>query len=153
MKTKRLLLVCVVGIFAISAAAPSAWAGSAQRYRWEGVAIGVGAAIVGSALLAQYASPRYERTTVYENVYYTPPRRHHRHHWRRWHHRRHGYWESRRVWVPPVYERTWNPGHYNHRRCWVPGHWIRILKSEGYFTHERVWVTRRDGGNRYRDYD
>ncbi len=39
------------------------WAGSRARYRWEGVAIGLGAAIVGSALINCY-EPQYSSSMV-----------------------------------------------------------------------------------------
>lgn len=52
-----------------------------------------------------------------------------------------GYWETRKVWVPPVYERVWNPGHYNSRHKWVPGQWISIEKEPGRWVTEKVWVS------------
>jgi hypothetical protein len=84
---------------------------------WKWGALGVGAAIVGGALLAPHiiaAAPP------------PPPCA--------------GRWETRRTWVPPSYERTWNPAHYDRWGNWVPGRWIEIERSPGYYRDERVWV-------------
>ena len=47
MKTKKIIPAAITLIMVLSFITTSAWAGSKQRHRWEGVAIGVGAAIVG----------------------------------------------------------------------------------------------------------
>lgn len=54
-----------------------------------------------------------------------------------------GHWETRRIWVPPVYEKVWNPGHYNRNHEWVCGHWIRLEKKPGYWKTEKFWVSNR----------
>jgi hypothetical protein len=73
MKNKKVSVVMVVTMLCVCFVATSAWAGPEQRYRWEGVAIGVGAAILGNALFnACYSSP----TPVYYSpapVYCGPP--------------------------------------------------------------------------------
>lgn len=60
MNTKKLLFILLVTGLCVSFVANSAWAGPKQRYRWEGVAIGVGAVILGNALLNScvYTQPR-----------------------------------------------------------------------------------------------
>ena len=53
-----------------------AWAGSEQRYRWEGVAIGLGAALVGSALADAYwgyGQPAYAGGYCGSTSRYVPP--------------------------------------------------------------------------------
>ncbi len=105
----------------------------------EGVAIGVGAAILGGALFhhAQHPPRNHSRPVYYQTypqqqqVYvapYCPPKPS-------------GHWEWQKIWVPTVCEKTWNPGHYNRRNHWVPGHWIRINKQSGYWRKEKIWVS------------
>jgi hypothetical protein len=36
---------------------------------------------------------------------------------------------SRRIWVPPVYNKVWNPAHYNRKGRWVPGRRIEIERE------------------------
>lgn len=161
--------IITIGLFvSLMLSLPSAWAGSKQRHRWEGAAMAVGAAAIGGALLGippvpvpvpvfiNNAAPRYQcRDTNYCN---TVPDRRYRDRGRvQYKHdsrlnvncrvscRNHccGRWEVRKVWVPPSYERVWNPGHYNRRNEWVPGAWIRVQKCGGYWTTERVWVSSR----------
>ncbi len=112
MKKRNLIIVLLAMVFTLSFISTSAWAGSPQQYRWEGVVIGVGAAILGGALINgciypcpaprvayRYPCPpprvayRYPCPPRYG--YYHPPR-HHRGHWKakkRW--RRHHYKETR----------------------------------------------------------
>jgi hypothetical protein len=143
MKIKNLIIILLTMVFSLSLIAPSVWAGSTQRHRWEGVAIGLGAAIVGSALLSNRVYSYPAPTVVYRHPgpprhgYYPPPRRR-------------GHWEFRKVWVPPTYEEVWNPGHYDINGQWVPGRWIEIEKEPGYWTKEKVWVSKY---HRSRPYD
>lgn len=80
MKKKTLIIIGFATIFTLSVTLTSAWAGSPQQYRWEGVAIGVGAAILGSALLYDHAYAPPPVRVVYRHpyppprVYYPPPR-------------------------------------------------------------------------------
>lgn len=55
MKMKKIIPAAITLIMVLSFITTSAWAGSKQRHRWEGVAIGVGAAIVGGAIINSYA--------------------------------------------------------------------------------------------------
>lgn len=122
---KKILIVLTAMIFYLSFAADPAFAGSKERHRWEGVAIGVGAAILGNAIIKSYQP---ERVTVVErHTYYQPvPPRHSQR-----------YCEPRQVWVPPIYEKVWNPGHYEYGR-WVPGQHIMLERTPGYYVEERV---------------
>jgi hypothetical protein len=81
MKKKRVFLVILTTILCCSFAVTSAWAGAKQRYRWEGVAIGIGAAILGSALLNTCYYPESPQPVYYKPrpvycgpapVYYRP---------------------------------------------------------------------------------
>jgi hypothetical protein len=101
MKMKNLIIVLLAMVFTLSFISTSAWAGSPQQYRWEGVAIGVGAAILGGALvngcIYPYPAPRVAYRYQYPPRYgYYHPQRHHRGHWKakkKW--RRHHYKEKR----------------------------------------------------------
>jgi hypothetical protein len=92
---------------------------------WGGVAAGVGAAILGTALLAPiiHAPPTYSTVIVKA----PPPRCS-------------GHWESRDIWVPSTSERVWNPAHYDRHGRWVEGHWIEREGSPGHYENRRVWV-------------
>lgn len=132
--TKVFLLVMVSLVYLFAAAAPGE-AGSRQRHRWEGVAIGIGAAVLGHALFQHHKDPHPEKVVVYDGIR-DNRRRHHKHR----KHRR-GHWEMEKVWRPPVYERTWNPGHYNRKGHWVDGHWIKIKVKKGRWVNQRVWIS------------
>jgi hypothetical protein len=93
------LVVASIGVVLISS---SAVAGSKQRHRWEGVAIGIGAAILGHAIYQSHTHHSTSPVVVVDPD--RPCRRGPKH--------RHGHWEWRESWVPAVYERVWNPGHY-----------------------------------------
>ena len=131
-KPISLVTAIVLGLMIL---VPQAHAGNKQRSRWEGVAIGLGAAVLGSALLGHYNRPKPAPAPAYV----PPPEPTYR-----YSHRRHrGHWEIRKTWVAPVYERVWNPGHYNRKGRWVKGGYIRIEVEPGYWEKERVWVARR----------
>lgn len=133
MKIKKTIIILVASIVTICLAAPSAWAGNVQRNRWEGVAIGLGAAVLGHALFGSlYRQP--EPAVVYRPP--SPPL-----HEPYQHRESRGYWEIRKKWIPPVYEQVWNPSHYNSRGHWIEGHWMKIEREPGYWIEERVWVS------------
>jgi hypothetical protein len=170
MKKKSLITLIITSIFTFVVLTPAAHAGSVQRNRWEGIAIGLGTAIIGSALLNQSRDYSLQAHTTYDS---TPrpgdsTRRHsrpeydleygpdssysaHRHRPARKHynsgyhkkHRRRGHWEMREKWVPPTYKKAWNPGHYSHRGKWKSGDWVKIEDRPGYWVETRVWVARR----------
>ena len=121
-------VMVVVVVLLISLVSSPAWARSAQHYRWEGVAIGIGAAIIGGAILDSCCHPRYGAAYAYS---YPPPPP-----------RRHGHWAYEKIWVPPTYKSAWNPAHYNRRGEWIPGEWISIEDRPGYWASERVWISR-----------
>ena len=132
MKAKAILTAALLVTFALFVMAPNdSWAGSTQRHRWEGVAIGVGAAIIGSALInslhqsSAYAEPA--PATAYHPDYERRPAPR-------------GHWTIEKAWVEPVTRKEWNPGHYNRRGRWVPGEWIQIEVEPGYWVERKVWV-------------
>lgn len=129
-----MIIIFMTWVFCLSIAAQPALAGDKQRYRWEGVAIGLGAAILGHALYNNYSANSYpEHVTVIDrdcdsDHSYPPPRYS-------------GHWEVRRVWVPAMREKVWNPGHYDYGE-WVPGHFIMIERTPGFWKQQEVWVAR-----------
>jgi hypothetical protein len=134
---QKIISSLLVGAAVLMFAANPAFAGDEARHRWQGVAIGVGAAILGSAILNEVmdrdCSPAPVRVYRHDGCCRpSPPPRCSR-----------GHWEVRKVWVPPVCERVWNPGHYDRNCRWVPGRWITVEKSPGYWAKKRVWVARR----------
>ncbi|QTA93707.1 hypothetical protein [Desulfonema magnum] len=141
---KKMFIAMIAIAVCVCLLTPPAWAGSKQRHRWEGVAIGIGAAILGSAIINNSQRDRSNATIpvrkdkVYRDhyapspVYDCPKRPRHPH--------RRGHWEIRKVWVPPTYKKVWNPGHYNRRGKWVRGKWIKIENEPGYWVEDRVWT-------------
>ena len=132
MDTKKVLLILIITVCSIGLVSTSAFAGSKQRHRWEGVAIGVGAAILAHTIF-QAAKPR-PRPYVVNVGPESENRLHHGHRNRR------GHWEWQKTWVPPTTERVWNPGHYNRRGRWVKGNWIEVVTQAGYWSRQRIWI-------------
>jgi len=133
MKQKSLIIILITIVLSLSLIVPSAWAGSKQRHRWQGVAIGIGAAVLGSALLHNYSDPPPKVVYRYappRNRHYYPPRHRHRSHYK-----------GRRHRVSPG-KKTWNPGHYHPRGHWVPGRWIVIERGHGYPAKNRARIDR-----------
>ena len=130
------VLVCITFV------APQVWAGSKQRHRWEGVAIGVGAAILGHSLIREHHRHMREIEKGRDARWCPPPRPHREGRWEK-RPQREGHWEKKRIWTPETYKRVWNPGHYNRKKRWVPGEWIKVIDQPGYWKKERVWVSHR----------
>lgn len=116
---KKLSLIMAVVMCTSLIAVQASDAGSKQSYRWEGVAIGLGAAVLGNVLLNQ--------CNPHSRPFYGPPEYPPKHH------------RSRKVWVPPQFERTWNPGHYDRHGMWRSGEWITIKIQSGYWKLKRRW--------------
>lgn len=131
---KKIAISLIAALTCVSLLTVPAWAGSKQRHRWEGIAVGIGAVLLGTALLNSHKNIAAEETASYHVPMshcaprYCPPRPPRAH------------WEIRRIWVPPTFKRVWNPAHYNHRREWIPGEWIKIIDEPGHWTEERVRV-------------
>jgi hypothetical protein len=128
MNPKRFLILLCTALFSLAVVAPNGWAGSPQQHRLEGIAIGIGALILGKALVDAHQNGHFEaRVAAYQTDY---PE----------HHRPRGHWESRRVWVPAKYKKAWNPGHHNRHGRWVPGQWRRTEIQPGHWINQRVRV-------------
>jgi hypothetical protein len=142
---KKYLTIGLLTLFCVAMLTPQAWAGAKQRHRWKGVAIGVGAAILGHALIhgpsphyRDYRPHRGGGTVIIregrDRCDY-PERRYRRHR----HSRPARGWDSQRIWISPVYEKVWNPGHYDVNQRWVPGRWIKVVKEPGHWAEKRRW--------------
>ena len=129
MTAKRLIMILFVAIFSFTVTTSAAWAGSAQHHRLEGLALGIGALIIGKAILDAHRGDHHVEAHVGAYRYDRPV-----------HRRPHRHWEIQRVWIPAKYEKVWNPGHYSRRGHWIPGHWRRIEIEPGYWTRQRVRV-------------
>lgn len=138
MNRKSIISGVLTAVFLVGIAAAPAAAGSRQRGRWEGFALGFGAAVLGHTLLQHHHPTAHYRAPVDRH----PPRG--------YHHRRHGHWKFERVWVPPAFKKVWKPGHCGHRGRWVPGHWIKVQVSRGHWDKRKVWAagTKRPGRHR-----
>ena len=139
---KKTAIASVAFIFAFSVLVSDSYAGHGSHERWEGVAIGLTVAIIGTALIQQNRDKHnraHRRSSV--TVYKSSPPRHHKR-YGRFHHRS-GHWEIRKIWVPPEYRKEWNPGRYNRKGRWKPRGWIRVVVNSGYWKKERVWVPHR----------
>jgi len=132
---KKFAVLALAVILSLSILTSPAHAGRRQRHCWEGVAIGLGAAIVGSTNYGHYGNARPHRSYARVVPNHPAPR------YYRGHHRR-GHWKIRKTWVPPEYKRAWNPGHYSRRGHWIPGKWITLEIRPGYWERDRVRVSR-----------
>ena len=113
---------------------PAAQAGAARRHTIEGFMLGTGAAILGTII---YNGMNREPERVVRR--HGPPPRHDSFRTCRRGPAR-GHWEMEKIWVEPVYQERWNPGHYNRRGNWIPGRNERFVVQEGYWQQRRVWV-------------
>ena len=140
---KKILISVIVLVICLSLSVPPTLAGSKQRHRWEGVAIGVGAAILGHALANRHQN-RYDRAEVGERrgYHYDPPAPRRRSAYFPPRPSRRGHWKVEKVWIAPTYKKVWNPAHYNRKDKWVPGKWIKITDQPGYWTERQVWGRR-----------
>jgi hypothetical protein len=127
---KKIIILLIGVVFGLSLVTQPAFAGSKQRYLWQGVAIGAGAVILGHAIVNSCnEGTSCKKVTVYNHP--CPPPVHH------------GYWEIRKVWVEPKYKRVWKAGHYNCRSRRVIGRWQMVEKVPGHWKEQEVWIAGR----------
>lgn len=137
MNRNLFFIFIIIFVFSLSVFPSAVQARSVNGSDSEGVAIGIGGAIVGNAAIQhqrQYASRKYSRRHG-QGYGYRPPRHHRRHYgyrspWRHGpgygyrSHRRYGYrgyWRMGKGLSPYFYKKVWNPGHYNRYGQWIPG--------------------------------
>ncbi|OGP59269.1 MAG: hypothetical protein A2V65_07770 [Deltaproteobacteria bacterium RBG_13_49_15] len=121
---KKIILAVIVIAISFFLVGNNVWAGSPQRHRWEGVAIGIGAALVGSAIFNHhhYQRPLPAPVPVYQ---YPPPCYR---------------WQVERVWIPPVYDSVWILGLSNRWGRWSPGRWEQRVRIPGYWEERPVCI-------------
>lgn len=148
MNRNLLFIFTIIFVYSLSVLPSEAQARSANGSDFEGVAIGIGGAIVGNEAIQhqwQYASRKHSRRHG-PGYGYRPPRHHRRHYGyrssrrygpgygyrghRRYGHR--GYWWMEKRYAPHFYKKAWNPGHYNRYGQWIPGHWVVIKDRSNY---------------------
>jgi len=135
---RKVVALILLGGLVLSLLPSDALAGGRRgggRHHWNGVAVGVGAAVLGGVLLHALTRPpvvvappppAYAPPPV---VYAPPPVVEHR----TW---VPGHYEDR--WVPTTErEPVWVEGHYQNGH-WVPGYWKERVREGGYWT--RAWV-------------
>lgn len=126
MKQKKIWVVLIISAVGIALVGSTAWAGSPQRHRWEGVAIGLGAALIGSTLWHHHHPYHHPRPEPFYRHPAPPPCNN---------------WEVERVWIPPVYDSVWIPGHCNRWGEWMPGRWEKRVRIPGYW-EERPYCSK-----------
>jgi hypothetical protein len=136
MNKKKYMTISLIAFFTLFVFSAPALAGSPRQHRLEGVAIGVGAVILGSAIVTALNQSHNAPVPQQASVEY-------HHHYKRPKPRPAGHWEMRKDWVPPTYKKVWNPGHYNRHGHWVAGHWMRIEVEPGHWAKRKVWVSHR----------
>ena len=133
--TSVLLLICFSTVSA-----------RADRKTMEGFMLGTGVAILGAVIINEISKdsrPQYSRNHSRHHGYHHAGYRYkHKsiHHKRYRHHRPRGCWEVERIWIEPVYEKKWNPGHYNRRGNWVTSRYEKFLVQNGYWQEKKIWV-------------
>ncbi len=137
-------VLMIMGIVSVT----SANAGAARRHTIEGFVLGTGVALLGTAIIRgmnKEATPSHVYTRHYPDRYkehtYRGHKRYHKHkHHRKYARRTRGHWETDRIWIDPVYEKKWNPGHYNRKGEWVSGRYEKFMIEQGYWSKKKVWV-------------
>jgi hypothetical protein len=139
---KIISTIAAVSLMVVFSSAPA----HADRKTMEGFLLGTGVAILGTAIIhginkdnkpvyqTSYSDHRTDRYNRHHRKDRHRPYKKYRHNHRR------GHWEIEHVWVEPVYEKKWNPGHYNRHGKWVSGRYERFEICKGYWKKERVWV-------------
>jgi len=111
MKTTKKLIILIAVVLCSGLISTSVWAGSKQQHRWEGVAIGVGAVIVGSALINHHSYGYHNGPPVAFSFNHRTKHRYSARH--------HGY------------RKPHDGGHHNHWRPYDRGH-----QYKGHRQHE-----------------
>lgn len=143
---KKIICITTAVLLLICMSATSSTAGAARRHTIEGVVIGTSLALIGAAIYNDIHRDGAPDQRQHYPAVHEPPRHDDRYASREQYHNAHRYhrprahWEIQRVWIPPVYETRWNPGHYNRRGEWISGGYQDFLVKEGYYMEEKVRI-------------
>jgi len=119
----------------------------ADRKTVEGFMLGTGIAILGAAIYNGIHNdsppPQYIRNHPLPDAYRYAGYRYD--HWNK-NNRKYshlgpgGHWKIQRIWIDPVYEKKWNPGHYNPIGYWVSGRYEIFQIQNGFWQEKKIWV-------------
>lgn len=138
---KAISLLTLALVIIVFTSAPA----RADRKTMEGFLLGTGAVLLGTAIIHEMhrdTPPRYQHSKPPRREYRRADYRHKNKYRTKKHHRRgpKGHWEVNRIWIDPIYERKWNPGHYSRHGDWVKGRHKRFMIADGYWKEKRSWV-------------
>lgn len=128
MKLMKWSIIGFAAVLSICLISTSVWAGSKQQYRWEGVAIGLGAVTVGSALIDRHAYGYHGGPPVVLSFNYQE--------------------NHRRPLRHPVYRRPHYGGHHNRWRPHHRGNHDQGCRPHGNYhdnRHQENWTSRDRG--------
>ena len=146
---KKTIITMTIAVLAVMLTTAPA---RADRKTMEGFLLGTGVTLLGAAIIHEinrddgqaYQTAVYTDRRDCDRPYYRNKHKNRHKAWKKRHHRGpKGHWEVARVWIEPVYERKWNPGHYNRRGKWVSGRYEKFMVAEGYWKEEKTWVSNR----------
>ncbi len=127
---KMIAMTLVTGMLLAVSVVPG-HAGSREQHLVEGIIIGTGAVIIGTAIAHEIRGNGGACVVKQRRQY-----RHRNRHQNR--DRRHGRVERvERVWVEPIYGVRWKSGHYNRRGFWVQGRHEKVIVRDGFWEKKR----------------
>jgi hypothetical protein len=109
----------------ISIYAAPGYAGSRNQNLVQGIVIGTGAVILGTALINGFHHDNRVRVMASNRRGYRPDTR------------KGSPVRGHRSWVNPRYEQRWNPGHYNRRGHWINGQYERVPAGQKFSENRR----------------
>ncbi len=147
---KKTLTIFLIAALLIPFTFSPASAGPRNKHLLETVIIGTGVAILGTALIHEiqhnnrknyyahntYHSQKYPKHPGWQKPQPIHPPKYHvlnRHKGR-------GGWVIEKIWVAPIYENRWVPGHHRKHGRWVKGRYRHVIVQKGYWEKRRVWI-------------
>jgi len=147
---KKTLNIFLIAALLIPFAFSPASAGPRNNHLLETVIIGTGVAILGTALIHEvqhnnkkddyahnnYNSRKQPKHSGWQKNQPIHPQKHHAFN----RHTPRGYWIIEKVWIAPIYENRWVPGHYRKHGRWMKGRHRQVIAQKGYWEKRRVWI-------------
>ncbi len=147
---KKTLNIFLIAALLIPFTFSPASAGPRNNHLLETVIIGTGVAILGTALIYEVHHNNRENDYAHNNY---NSRKHPKHpgwqkprpiHPRKDHalnsYKARGGWVIEKVWITPIYENIWVPGHHKKHGRWIKGRYRQVIVRKGYWEKRRVWV-------------